>query len=92
MIKSFQHKGLEKFFTKDSKAGIQPHHAAKLRRILAALDEAIEPEQMNIPGWHLHPLTGKLMGHWSVWVNGNWRVTFRFEGQDATWVDYQDYH
>ena len=92
MIKSFQHKGLERFFTTGSKAGIQPRHAARMRRLLAALDEAIEPRQMDVPGWHLHPLTGDLSGFWSIWVNGNWRVIFRFEDQDAVLVDYRDYH
>lgn len=91
-IKTFLHKGLEKFFHTGSKAGIQPAHAAKLGRQLLALDSAGKPKDMDIPGWDLHPLRGKLAGHWSIWVNGNWRVTFRFEGEDAVLVDYQDYH
>jgi proteic killer suppression protein len=92
MIKSFRHKGLEQFFTKGSKAGIQPAHAAKLKRQLAMLDAASTPEDMDKPGWRFHILTGKLAGHWSIWVNGNWRMTFTFEGEDAILVDYQDYH
>jgi toxin HigB-1 len=92
MIKSFRHKGLERFFKSGSKVGIQPHHAGKLKRLLTALDEAIGPEDLNIPGWRLHRLSGPLAGHWSVWVNGNWRLTFAFEGVDAVLVDYQDYH
>jgi proteic killer suppression protein len=59
---------------------------------LAILNVARRPEQMNVPGWHLHPLRGKLEHHWSVRVSGNWRITFRFEGEDAILVDYQDYH
>jgi len=47
---------------------------------------------MNVPGWQLHPLRGKLVGHWSVWVSGNWRLTFRFDNGDAILVDYVDYH
>lgn len=89
MIKSFQHKGLERFFSTGSKAGIQPHHAVKLRVQLTMLDKARQPADMNAPGWRLHPLSN---GHWSVWVNGNWRITFLFEGEDAVLVDYQDYH
>ena len=92
MIKSFRHKGLQTFFEKGSKAGIQPHHADKLNRQLAALNQAATSEQMDIPGWRLHSLNGGLNDHWSVWVNGNWRLTFMFVGQDAVLVNYQDYH
>jgi len=92
MIKSFAHKGLEKFFTTGSKAGIRPDHANKLRRQLARLNVAVSPEEMDTQGWKLHPLTGTMAGHWSVWVSGNWRLTFRFDGEDAEIVDYQDYH
>ncbi len=92
MIKSFGHAGLESFYRTDSKAGIQPAHAAKLRRQLTLLDAGTSPKDMNVPGWHLHPLKGKLKDQWSVRVSGNWRVTFRFEGEDAVLVDYQDYH
>lgn len=92
MIKTFVHKGLEGFFRKGSKAGIQPAHAAKLRRQLAQLDQARTAKDMNIPGWRLHPLTGDMAGQWSIWVNGNWRLTFAFDDGDAVLVDYRDYH
>jgi proteic killer suppression protein len=92
MIKSFRHKGLREFFESGSTRGIQPAHAAKLGRQLSRLNSAAVPRDMNLPGWGLHPLTGNLDGHWSVQVNGNWRMTFRFEGEDAVLVDYQDYH
>ncbi len=92
MIKSFEHKGLQAFFETGSKAGIQPHHAPKLARQLARLNAAKAPEDMNLPGWRLHPLVGSLTGHYSISVNGNWRLTFRFDGGDAVLVDYQDYH
>jgi toxin HigB-1 len=92
VIKSFRHAGLEHFYRTDSKAGIQPAHATKLRRQLSLLDASASPKQMDVPGWHLHPLKGELKDHWSVHVNGNWRITFRFEGEDAILVDYQDYH
>ena len=92
MIRSFAHKGLQAFFSSGSKAGIQSAHAARLRRQLAQLDQAATPQDMNLPGWKLHPLKGNLGGHWAVWVSGNWRLTFTFDGQDATIVDYQDYH
>ncbi len=92
MILSFRHKGVEAFFATGSKAGIQPAHATRLRLQLAALDNAIAPQSMDLPGWELHPLSGPLAGHWAVSVNGNWRVTFKFKDRDAILVDYQDYH
>jgi toxin HigB-1 len=92
VIKSFKHSGLEKFFKTGSKAGIQPAHAAKLEILLSALNRAKRGNKMDVEGWGLHPLKGNFMGHWSVKVNGNWRVTFRFIGTDAEVVDYQDYH
>jgi proteic killer suppression protein len=92
MIQSFRHRGLQTFFETGSKAGIQPAHAARLARQLKHLDRAKEPQDMNIPGWRLHKLSGGLDNHWSIWVNGNWRMTFTFDGEDAVLVDYQDYH
>jgi len=92
MIKTFRHKGLEAFFREGSQKGIQPHHAAKLQIQLATLDNATGPDDMNAPNWRLHALSGDLAGHWSIWVNGNWRLTFYFVGKDAELVDYQDYH
>ena len=92
MIKSFKHKGLQKFFETGSKAGIQAAHAAKLRLQLTALDNAASPQDMNTPAWRLHPLTGNLKNLWSITVNGNWRLTFKFENGHAEIVDYQDYH
>jgi len=91
MIKSFRHKGVKRFFETGSTAGIQAAHAARLRRQLATLDRAMSPDDMNMPGWALHRLVGKLSGHWSVRVNGNWRLTFTFENGDAGLVDYRDY-
>jgi len=92
MIKSFQHKGLKAFFETGSKAGIRPEHTAKLARQLSRLDIAKTTDDVNVPGWLLHPLSGDLAGHYSLVVNGNWRITFKFEGEDVVLVDYQDYH
>ena len=92
MIKSFAHKGLEKFFHTGSKAGIQVQRAVRLRLQLAMLDDVGAPEDMNAPGWRLHRLHGDLKRHRSVMVRGNWRLSFRFEGEDAILVDYQDFH
>jgi proteic killer suppression protein len=92
VIKSFRHKGVEQFFRTGSKARIQPSHAERLRKQLFALDNAKSPKDMNAPGWKLHTLRGSLEGHWAITVNGNWRLTFTFDGQDAILLDYQDYH
>jgi proteic killer suppression protein len=92
VIKSFRHKGIERFFKDGLKAGIQSKHAEKLRKQLFALDNAKRAQDMNAPGWRLHRLKGDLAGRWSVDVSGNWRLTFAFERDDAVLVDYQDYH
>jgi proteic killer suppression protein len=92
MIKSFRHGGVEKFFTTGSKAGIQPAHAANLSLQLFQLNRAKAASDMGAPGWELHPLRGDLKRHCGVKVNGDWRLTFTFEGENAILVDYQDYH
>lgn len=92
MIKSFNHKGLQLYFETGSRKGIQPEHAEKLARILDVLNASIAPSDMNLPGFKLHELTGNEKNTWSVRVNGNWRVTFKFENGDAVIVDYRDYH
>jgi proteic killer suppression protein len=92
VIRSFRHKGLEKFFLTGSKAGITVTHAKRLRLILGRLDAAHEPQDMNLPGLRLHKLTGKLEGYWAVEVSGNWRVIFQFHEHAAWNVNYIDYH
>lgn len=92
MILSYRHKGLKKFFEAGNLAGIQPSHAKRLRMQLAALDTAQAIEDMEIPGFRLHPLKGADHGRWSIWVNGNWRITFEFQNGNAFVLDYEDYH
>ncbi|MGL4209778.1 MAG: type II toxin-antitoxin system RelE/ParE family toxin [Candidatus Adiutrix sp.] len=92
MITVFRHKGLDDFFHTGTLKGIQPSHAAKLRRILGALEVAMGPEDLNFPAFRLHPLKGDLKNYWSITVNGNWRVIFRFAGTNVEFVDYLDYH
>ena len=92
MIQSFRHKGLKRFYESGSAAGVQPHHAKRLRMLLTALDTAQSVEDMDIPGFRLHPMKGEERGRWSVWVNGNWRVTFEFKDGHAYVLDYEDYH
>ena len=92
MIKSFAHKGLEKFYLTGNSSGIQAIHARRLQLILTLLDAAVVVEDMNAPGLNLHRLKGGRKNTWSVTVQANWRVTFRFEGGDAETVNYEDYH
>jgi len=92
VIRGFKHKGLEKFFSTGSKAGIQAQHAERLRLILGRLSVSIAPEDMNLPGLALQRLKGDRRDTWAVKVSGNWRVTFVFVGKDADAVDYEDYH
>jgi proteic killer suppression protein len=92
VILSFRHKGLQKLFESGSAAGIQPHHVKRLRMLLVALDTAVFVEDMDIPGFRLHPLNGTKPARWSVWVNGNWRMTFEFTDGHAYALHYEDYH
>ena len=93
MIKTFRHKGLQAFFEKGTTAGIQATHAPRMAAMLRRLNEATNAQGMNLPGWGLHSLKGRDMkGHFSVWVSGNWRLTFAFEGTDAVLVDHHDDH
>ncbi|MGA2583725.1 MAG: type II toxin-antitoxin system RelE/ParE family toxin [Tepidisphaeraceae bacterium] len=92
MIRSFRHKGLEKFFVTGTPTRIRPDHAKRLRLILARLSASQKPGDMALPGLRLHPLKGNFKGYFAVDVSGNWRVIFRFDGQDAADVDYMDYH
>lgn len=92
MIKTFKHKGLEKFFDDGILKGIQTKHAAKLEVILDLLDAADTISVMDFPGSRLHPLQPKKDQRWAVKVSGNWRVTFVFHDCDAYDVDYCDYH
>ena len=92
MIKSFEHKGLEKYFYEEDKSGIQPKHFQKLADILDRLDASTLIKDMNYPGSYLHQLSGKLKGLWSVKVSGNYRIIFKFFEGNAYAVDYVDYH
>lgn len=92
MIKTWKHKGLQRFFETGSKAGIMPVHERRLKIILQRLSAAIQAEDMNTPGMRFHPLLGNRQCFYAVSVDGNWRVIFTFNGQHAEDVDYIDYH
>lgn len=92
MIKSFKHKGLRLFFETGSTKGIQAKHSVKLRLQLGALDTAIEIDDLDIPGYQLHPLKGSRKGTWAISVSGNWRLTFEFTDGNVYILNYEDYH
>ena len=92
MIKSFKHKGLELFFTKGRYRGIPAQFGARIERMLDRLDAAKEAKDMDLPGYKFHALKGERKGDFAVSVNGNWRITFAFEDEDAVDVNLEDYH
>ena len=92
MIKRFRHKGLEALFRTGSTKGVNAHLAPKLQRGLLRLKDGPLPEAMDLPGFRLHPLKGDREGAWSIWITGNYRLTFEIDGEDATDVDLEDYH
>lgn len=92
MIKSFKHKGLENYFLTGNAKGIDFEHTVKITRILTQLDSANDVNDMNLPGFNLHSLKGDRQEIWSVTVRANWRITFKFENQNAYILDYEDYH
>lgn len=92
MIRTFRHKGLDRFFSKSERRGIDAKQADRIRRILDRLDAATNPEDMNLPGLKFHGLSGNRKGAYSVRVSGNWRITFEFDSGDAVNVNLEDYH
>ena len=92
MIRSFKHRGLKRLYERDDRSGIRPDLVETVERIMTVLDAATAPQALNIPGYRLHPLKGDLKGFWSVTVRANWRIIFRFEGEDAFDVELIDYH
>jgi proteic killer suppression protein len=92
MVQSFRHKGLRRFHAAGNLGGIEPKHAKRLRMLLIALETAQVISDMDVPGFRLHSLKGSDRGRWSIWVNGNWRVTFEFRDGQAYLLDYEDYH
>ena len=92
MIRSFRHKGLERYFTRSDRSGIDRRQSERILRLLDRLDAAMKPEDMNLPGYRFHRLKGDRKRAFSVSVSGNWRITFRFEDGDAVDVNLEDYH
>jgi len=92
MIVSFRSRALARYWERGDKRSLNPQHIRKIELILNMLDRAMQPEDMNLAKLKFHKLTGENPPRWSVWVNGNWRITFAFEDEDAIAIDYEDYH
>jgi len=92
VIRSFRHRGLKRLYEKGDASGIKADLLDKAERILTAIDAATTPHALDVPGYRLHPLKGELKGFWSVTVRANWRIIFRFQGEDAFDVELIDYH
>jgi toxin HigB-1 len=94
MIKSFRSKKLERYWTKGDARGLPVDHIKRLKLRLTALDNAVVAEEMNVPGWQFHALSGDMLGRFAVRVTGNWRLTFTWDGTGPAAVDvvYEDYH
>jgi toxin HigB-1 len=92
VIRNFKHRGLKRLYEHDDRRGIRPDLLDPIEDILGRLDVAPTPQALDLPGYRLHPLKGDLKGFWSVTVRANWRIIFRFEGNDAFDVELIDYH
>ena len=92
MLNTFRHKGLKRLFEDDNLSGVRADQVRRIRDVLAHLDLARHPSDLDLPGYRLHPLRGERKGHWSVTISGNWRIVFRFADGDAFDVDLVDYH
>ena len=92
MIQSFRHKGLKRLFEDGDRKGVRPDLLDRVENVLFVLNRAATPDQMDLPGFRLHPLKGNLKNFWSVTISANWRIIFRMEGGHAADVDLIDYH
>jgi toxin HigB-1 len=92
MVRSFKHRGLKRLFEHDDRRGIRPDLVDTVQEVLTVLDEALTPQDMNLPGYRLHPLKGGLKRFWSVTIRANWRIIFRFEETDVFDVELIDYY
>lgn len=92
MILSFRSRPVQRYWQSGETKGLNPQHVAKIRRILDSLDRALLIEDLNVPGYRLHKLSGFSPDRWSIVVSANWRITFSFNDGDAFDIDYEDYH
>ena len=92
MARTFRHKGLKRLFDKDDSSGVRSDQVRRIQDVLAHLDQAQRPADLDLPGYRLHALRGNRKGYWSVTISGNWRIIFRFEDGNALDVDLVDYH
>lgn len=92
MIKSWSHKGLKRFFETGNTSGIQSKHSKRLEEQLDLLNTIVKVEELRLPGYALHKLSGRLSDYFAITVNGGWRLIFTFENGNVFLVDYLNYH
>ncbi len=92
MLRTFRHRGLKRLFQRDDASGVSADQLTRIEDVLAHLDVAMRPTDLDLPGYRLHRLRGQRKGFWSVTISGNWRIIFRVEDGDVYDVDLVDYH
>lgn len=92
VIKTFRHRGLKRLYHDGDSSKARADQAKRIADVLAHLDAALHPSDLDLPGYRMHALKGELKGHWSLSISGNWRIIFRLENGDALDVDLVDYH
>ena len=92
MIRTIRHRGLKRLVERDDRSGLSAEHLPRIMDVLANLNIALRPNDMDLPGFHLHALKGDYKGFWSVRITGNFRLIFRMENGDAYDVNLVDYH
>lgn len=92
MIKTIRHRGLKRLYERGDPSGVRSDQVKRIADVLAHLDQALKPAELDLPGYRLHRLKGELKGMWSVTISGNWRIIFRFADGEAWDVDLVDYH
>ena len=92
IVRTFRHRGLKRLFQRNDASGLSAEQVGRIEDVLAHLDSATRPADLDLPGYRLHRLRGGLKGFWSVTISGNWRIIFRVEDGDVYDVDLVDYH
>ena len=92
MIRTLRHRGLKRLYERGDSSKVRADQAERIALALADLDDAAKLSDLDLPGYHLHPMKGDMKGFWSISISANWRIIFRFEEGDAYDVDLIDYH
>jgi proteic killer suppression protein len=93
MIRTFADKTTAALFDDRPVRSVAPPLRRKARRKLLQLDAVDRVEELRVPpGNHLEKLSGQRSGQWSIRVDAQWRLCFRFEDGHAWDVEFCDYH